>query len=367
MAEVAILQQWCQQFAPILDLDSLSQAILHNFVSLAGMDHGFLLMREQNAADGFALKASSGIRMPAKGFRVSSESLAPLLHWEEPIVMSQLPPESPEREAVKRFENELHSWGDTWSQAGMVLCLPLIRGDQTVGFVCLGRMDTTDFIVHPASVASLACLSKQALAFIDNAQVFEKVCFSYRQMIEAFADAIDTRLPHSRGHSRSVAHYAGLTARQMILPEREIETIEVAGYLHDVGRLSIPDDLLHKPPPLDEEDMAAIRAYPVRGAALLEQVEELRAVADIVRHHCEHYNGGGGPDGLSGDAIPIGARILTVAHRFCAMIQPRSYRRPLSVVHGAIRRLQDESGKALDPHVTEAFLKALGYAEARDV
>lgn len=362
MAEVAILQQWCQQLTPVLELESLSQAILQSFVNLAGMDHGFLLVTDPEFPDYFKLEASSGIRMPPVAVRIRPDALAPLLHWNEPIVISQLPPESPEREALRRLENELRGGGDGWERAGVALCFPLMKFEQIVALICIGRVDTTDLIVHPTSVTSLAALSTQALAFIENAQTFEKVCISYRQMVENFADAIDSRNPHARGHSRAVAYYAGLTARQMILPEREVEAIELAGFLHDIGRISIPDDLLCKPPPLTEEEMNSIRAYPVAGATMVEHVEALKNVAPLVRYHCESYDGTGTPEGLTGDGIPVGARILTVAHRFCAMIQPRAYRRPLSVVHGAIYRLQEESGRTLDPNILEAFLKALGYA-----
>jgi len=366
MAEVGILQQWCEQFIPVLELDELARSILHNFVTLAGMDHGFLLMRdlESDSDDGaFTMRACMGLRAPGGSLRVGVSSLAPLLHWEEPIVLSQLPPESPEREAIRRLENELHSWGDRWERASIAICFPLVRQGKTVALVCVGRLDAAEFIVHPTAISSLGTVSRQALSLLENALTFEKVCLSYRQMIEAFADAIDSRNPYARGHSRAVSYYSGLIGRQMILPDKEVETIEIAGLLHDLGRLSIPDEVLHKPPPLSAEEMQLVRTYPVRGAEILGQVKELERVAEIVRHHCESFDGSGTPDGLAGDAIPVGARILAVAHRFCALIQPRSYRRPLSVVHGAINRLQAETGKLLDPQITSAFLSALGCSE----
>ncbi|NCO33610.1 MAG: HD domain-containing protein [Armatimonadetes bacterium] len=364
MAEVGILQQWCEQFIPVLELGDLSRGILHNFVTLAGMEHGFLLARDLDTGDGgFTIRACAGLRMPSSSLRIDEASLAPLLHWEEPVVLSQLPPGSPERDAIKGLENVLHGWGERWERANIALCFPLVRQETTIAIICVGRLDTSDFIVHPTSVESLGSISKQALSFIENAQTFEKVCLSYRQMIEAFADAIDSRNPYARGHSRAVAYYSGLIARQMILPDRETETIEIAALCHDIGRLSISDEVLYKPPPLTASEMQTIRTYPVRGAEIIDQVGEFGTVAVIVRHHCEYYDGSGTPDGLTGEAIPVGARILAVAHRFCALIQPRSYRRPLSVVHGAIRRLQSESGVLLDPHITSTFMNALGCAE----
>jgi HD-GYP domain-containing protein (c-di-GMP phosphodiesterase class II) len=146
----------------------------------------------------------------------------------------------------------------------------------------------------------------------------------------------------------------------MGLSDSEIERVEFAGLLHDIGKIGVPDTILQKDEALTETEIEVIRASALAGAEWLAAIEGLDEVATMVRHQSERYDGTGYPDRLSGEAIPLGSRILAVAIRFSAMTKPRADRRALSVVGGALEFLAYQAGSALDPRVVKTFLAAMG-------
>ncbi len=188
----------------------------------------------------------------------------------------------------------------------------------------------------------------------------EKMNASVHGLSEAVADAVDEREPHREGRSRAVAYYGALIAREMALPESEVAAVEFAALWHALGRLSVPEAVLGRETALGDEERARVRESSAWGARKLEEVDGMSAIAAIVRHQNERFDGQGTPDGLAGSAIPLGARILAVASRFAAMTGRRADRGPLSVVGGAMEDVAAASGEALDPTVVAAFLRAMG-------
>jgi HD-GYP domain-containing protein (c-di-GMP phosphodiesterase class II) len=150
-----------------------------------------------------------------------------------------------------------------------------------------------------------------------------------------------------RLHSESVAALSCLVGRALGLGARALEQLELAAAVHDVGKLSVPPEILAKPGPLDDVEWRSMRDHPCAGAALLESCGAQTEVVSIVRSHHERWDGGGYPDGLAGDAIPIGARIIAVADAYCAMVESRPYRPPRPAAH-ARAELLAEAGKQFD-------------------
>ena len=188
----------------------------------------------------------------------------------------------------------------------------------------------------------------------------EKMNASVHGLSEAVADAVDEREPHREGRSRAVAYYGALIAREMALPESEVAAVEFAALWHALGRLSVPEAVLGRETALGDEERARVRESSAWGARKLEEVDGMGAIASIVRHQNERFDGQGTPDALTGSDIPLGARILAVASRFAAMTGRRADRGPLSVVGGAMEDVAAASGEALDPAVVAAFLRAMG-------
>ena len=207
---------------------------------------------------------------------------------------------------------------------------------------------------------ALEAAAHQAGGWLAGAMRVERLGASYRNLGAVFANAIDAKDANRTGHSKAVAYYAATIARGLGLPEHEVERIEFAGLLHDIGKVSVPDAILKKNAPLTMDELEIIRSSTVTGADWLREVDGLEEVSAMVRHQGERFDGGGYPDGLSDESIPLGARILAVALRISAMTKPRANRRAMSVVGGALEALAGDSGSSLDPRVVNAFMTTMG-------
>jgi len=188
----------------------------------------------------------------------------------------------------------------------------------------------------------------------------ERLGRSYHQFAVAMAQGVESLAPEEAQRGRAVAYYAGLVAEEMHLSPREIERIDFAALLHGIGKIGVPQELLNKTQPLSAEERDIVRGALVAGAERLAQIEGLEEVAVIVRHQGEQFDGGGYPDGLSGEAIPLGSRVLAASLRFASMTNARSDRRAMPLVGGGLQSLHREAGAALDPQVVAAFLRVMG-------
>jgi putative nucleotidyltransferase with HDIG domain len=179
----------------------------------------------------------------------------------------------------------------------------------------------------------------------------------FTQTVRALASAIDARDPSTRKHSDHVSSIAVETGQAMNLSESEIEQLEWAGLLHDIGKIGIRDAVLLKPERLTREERMLMNEHPVKGEEILRDVDQLAKVRPLIRHHHEWYNGSGYPDRLIGEEIPLLARVLHVADAFEAMTASRPYRPiPLSPAE-ALAELHRYAGIQFDPNVVEAFAR----------
>jgi len=172
--------------------------------------------------------------------------------------------------------------------------------------------------------------------------------------VSALSQAIDAKDGFTRGHADRVSRIAGAMAREMRLSEREIEQIELAGLLHDIGKIGVEDRILLKPARLDQDETELMRRHPVYGAAILEPSAALRPLVPLVLAHHENYDGTGYPRGLKGEAIPIGARIIIVADAYEAMTADRVYRKAIGHER-AMTQLEKHKGAQFDPKVVRAL------------
>ncbi len=180
---------------------------------------------------------------------------------------------------------------------------------------------------------------------------------AFLAIARALASAVDARDPHLVGHGSRVSDFAQAIAGVHGLEKGFIDRLGLAGLLHDIGRLGIPESILAKPGPVTIEEFRIIRAHPELSVSFLKDVDYLSDVFPAIRHHHEHYDGGGYPDGLEGEDIPLGARLLAVADAFDAMTSPRPFRSPLSDKE-ALDELKREAGSQFDPILVEAFCRA---------
>jgi putative two-component system response regulator len=174
--------------------------------------------------------------------------------------------------------------------------------------------------------------------------------------IESIVLALQAKDEYTEGHSRRVAGHAAAIARQLSLPEEEVESIGRAALLHDIGKVGTKESILNKPGKLTDEEGDHIRSHPLIAASILEPITPLKDIILYIKHVHEWYDGSGYPDRLAGEDIPLGARIIAVADVFDAMTSPRPYR-PALEEGVVLEHLRQEAGRQFDPVVVEAFLE----------
>jgi len=181
---------------------------------------------------------------------------------------------------------------------------------------------------------------------------------TYVETVAALAAAVEARDRYTRGHSRRVTELAVALGRRMGLSAAALRDLETAALLHDIGKIGIPDRILHNTGPLPPEGVRFIHEHPIGGERILKPVGSLARLCPIVRHHHEHYDGGGYPDRLKGEEIPLGARILAVADAFDAMVSDRSYKRTMTRSE-AVEELVRCRGTQFDPDCVDHFVALL--------
>ena len=190
-------------------------------------------------------------------------------------------------------------------------------------------------------------------------KLYEDLRETYMRTIKALAHAIDARDHYTYSHSDNVARYSELIAKQMNVEMGYLEDIKDACQLHDLGKIGVHDNVLSKPYPLTPQEFEEIKQHSAKGAQILEPLKFLDNVIEIVKHHHERWDGKGYPDGLKGEAIPLGARIMSVADSYDAMVSARPYRKVGLLQSEAIEEIKRNSDLQFDPKVVEAFLKVV--------
>jgi diguanylate cyclase (GGDEF)-like protein/putative nucleotidyltransferase with HDIG domain len=192
----------------------------------------------------------------------------------------------------------------------------------------------------------------------DERRHVEEMADLHLATIEALALAIDAKDQTAQSHIRRVQVYATGLARGLGMSDNEIQGVKTAALLHDIGKLAVPEHILSKPGPLTQEEFQKIRIHPQVGAEIISAVPFPYPVAPLILSHHERWDGKGYPQGLKGEEIPVGARILSVVDYFDALTSDRPYHK--SMTHeAAVALLQQEAGRALDPHVVQLFVEKL--------
>ena len=187
----------------------------------------------------------------------------------------------------------------------------------------------------------------------DNAQSHQ----GQLQVLFELNRALESKDPYTRGHSRRVERYSFMIGVEMGLPLEDLETLRMAASLHDVGKYRIPNQILHKPGRLSDDERALVETHPVVGSEMVDVIGNQQIVA-TVRHHHERWDGAGYPDGIEGTEIPVFARVIAVADSYDAIRSNRSYR-PGASRDEAVSIIGAESGHQYDPDVVEAFMATL--------
>ncbi len=209
------------------------------------------------------------------------------------------------------------------------------------------------------ALLALTILAEKIAGMLCSPDLFEENQGRYRwETIEAFAAAMEAKDSYTWGHCERVGRYSHAMAEGLGLTPMEVERVSRGALLHDIGKLAISSEALNKLGRLSREEYRIVMSHPDKGRRILQPVSLLRDILPEVYYHHERFDGGGYPEGISGDNIPLGARILSVADAFDAMTSARSYREPFSLAR-AVEELQAFSSSQFDPHMVTAFVDVL--------
>jgi putative nucleotidyltransferase with HDIG domain len=207
-----------------------------------------------------------------------------------------------------------------------------------------------------AAYRRLNAAYQQALRYAEDVRtLYQQLQRGIYQSLLGLANALEAKDVYTRGHSERVGASSRRLALALGLPATDVEIVARAGLLHDIGKIGIPETVLRKAGSLTAEEWMLMRRHPVIGAQIVAPFEFFTASAEVIRHHHERVDGSGYPDGLTGNAIPLGARIVAVADVYDALTSDRPYRRAMSS-EDAFAFLRSQAGLGLDEEIVGAFL-----------
>ncbi len=329
-----------------IELDVVLEQIVQLSVALIGGKLSSLMLLDEDRQE-LVIAASQGLsdQYVSKGNIRVGESIAGVVMQEgRPIAVPDI------------RSDPRHAYPELAAREGLcsMLSVPLCLKDGIIGVLNIYTEKVHDFSQHEINL--FTSLASQAAIAIENARLFESLEEIYLEVITALASAIDARDSYTHGHSNRVTEYAVAIAEEMGLPPSEVDVIRNASILHDVGKIGIRESILHKPGKLTKDEVREMQYHPYIGYKILQSVKLLEPVLPLVYHHQEHYDGGGYPEGLKGEEIPLGSRIIAVADAFEAMTSDRPYRLARES-EAALQELKNLAGQQFDPIVVDAFLR----------
>jgi putative nucleotidyltransferase with HDIG domain len=237
-----------------------------------------------------------------------------------------------------------------------ILCVPLKMNEKVIGVVqAINKVGEGSFSVFDVEI--FEALARQAETAINNAQLHHDVQQLFLSTVKSLTAAIDAKDPYTRGHSERVCRISLAIARELGLGEPDRQNLELSALLHDIGKIGIPESILGKKTSLSENDWQIIKKHPVLGENIVKPITQLQHLLPILRAHHERVDGAGYPNGVSGEKIPLLARIIAIADTFDAMTSDRPYRSRMTEEE-ALEEIKKNIGKQFDSEVVEAFLRA---------
>ena len=360
----AALADLGEELAGTSDFAEMVRSALHVVLGALGVRRGAVAEFEREtqslrfvAARGFgesappelslAPRAASGARSNGNGRRHGLAHGHEVAHFEKAV-----------REAV--------------AGAGVEVVTPLVVRDEPVGVILLGGKargepfgaEDLELVRSLGRHIGVGLHNHRLLREVErraeeNRRLYEELKTIYRDTVRAFAAAIDCKDKYTQGHSERVGKYSEIIAREMGWDEEQVEGIAVAGYLHDIGKLVVDRDIINAPYRIDAKKSSELNRHPAAGYEILKPISHPFAdIPLLAKYHHERPDGRGYPEGLKGDEIPAGARIVSLADSFDAMTTDRPYRRRRSFDE-VIADFRRNAGRQFDPPVVAAFCRAL--------
>lgn len=234
------------------------------------------------------------------------------------------------------------------------VCVPLFAKGYVIGTLNIMRTGMMrSFTV--GDMHSLSIMASKAASALESAMLYDELEDAYLSTIRALANSVEARDMYTRGHTDRVTHVAEAIARELGWSDDELKWLKIGGTLHDIGKIGIPDKILNKPGPLNQEEVRVMKQHPQMGAKMLDGIPFLKPILPYVLYHHERWDGTGYPQGLKGTDIPIEGRLLAIADTVDAILSNRPYRRA-NVPEKVIAELLEFRGVQFDPDLVDAFV-----------
>lgn len=241
--------------------------------------------------------------------------------------------------------------------APSLICAPLMIRGNLFGLLCV-RKKTNHGLFTGKDLHYIINLTKRASLNIENQMLYESIYSNVLDTFKALVASVEVRDHYTEAHCRRVRDLSVGIARAMKRSDREIECLKIAGILHDVGKIAIPDHILLKPDRLTAEEFTVIKSHSAVGEQILQPILLFDAEREVILHHHERWDGRGYPGGLAGTGIPFLSRILTVADAYDAMTNNRPYR-PAMEIGDAVQEIRKNRNLQFDGEIVDAFLRHL--------
>ena len=340
--EMMLLYRTSDNLVSVLAPNIVAERIIDDIWKLSPARDAVLFLRED---EGDYL-----VTQVAKG-----EAVGPFLKYRQKIgedIIGQIVAEGKGR----IINQDAHSGfiaGVPWPTRSLV-CVPLIIKGKALGALVLSdKMPEGGF--NSSDLKLALAIASQAAIFLENANLFQQLKEAYLEAIFMLAVACEAKDEDTGNHVRRIQRYSQELARALSFPEEEAAHIGYSSILHDVGKIHVPDQILKKPAGLTPEEWEVMKRHTIDGERILGKKEFFKTARGVARWHHENYAGGGYPDGLCGDQIPIGARIVKLADIYDALTTKRCYKDAWPG-EKALETLLTMADKEIDPRLAETFV-----------
>jgi len=322
-----------------LDLDHVLNKVMDTLIVLMQAEKGFLMLKDEKGD--FHVEIARDAKnhdLTEDDFLISRSIVRQVLENEEAVLTTNAKddPRFGQQASVAAF------------QLLSILCAPLKVKDELIGVIYVDNRAQSGIFGND-DLELISAFANQAAVAIDNAE-------TYQATLEGWVRALDLRDKETEGHTKRVTQLTKVLARKMGVDEDTLVHIQRGALLHDIGKMAIPDGILLKPAALTPEERTLIQKHPVYAYEMLSPIHFLHPALDIPYCHHEKWDGTGYPRGLSGETIPLAARIFAVIDVWDALVSDRPYRKALEPAD-VKQKIREDAGSHFDPYVVDAFLQ----------
>lgn len=364
--ELSLVYEFISKLSSIFDVPMVLEEVLNEAVNISNANWGFILLKNELSSELEISRVSAKIdvKVLEEAIKEGIES-----NYELGGLIGKVLQEGRTMlgEAIMSEEEAL------FSAKSSVLAVPLKFKDSLIGIICLSDKITQEPF-SSQDIKRVEAFAFIAAIIIENAKLYTQLQRLFISAVEALSFAIDEKDSYTNGHSKRVTQYALDLAKALDgFSEQKLLILKLSAIMHDVGKIGIPEAILHKKEKLEPFEWEEIKKHPLKGIHIIEPItelkttdyfppsiqtslEEIKQILPAIRHHHERYDGNGYPDKLCGDIIPLIARIIAVADAYDAMTSDRAYRKGMSNEE-ACQELEKYMGKQHDPELVKKFIE----------